>query len=128
MAPFLADLILLVHALLAAFIGCVLPLVWVGAALGWSWIRSRAFRFAHLAAILAVAAEALAGSVCPLTRWEDMLRAGADGRSFVGRWVSRLLYFDFPESAFTVAYVLWAAATLATLYRVPPRAPSRPVQ
>jgi hypothetical protein len=121
----LADLILLVHFALAAFIVLGLPLVWIGAWLGWNWVRGRALRYAHAIAILVVAAESLAGSVCPLTRWEDALRASAEGRSFIGRWFARLLYYDFPESAFTLAYVLYAAATLATLRLIPPRRPSR---
>ena len=120
-----ADLILLIHLALAASIALGLPLVWIGAWLNWSWTRNRALRYAHTAAILAVAAEALAGSVCPLTLWEDALRAGADGRSFIARWMTRLLYYDCPEWAFTLAYVLYAAATLATLRLVAPRRPSR---
>ncbi|HEY5293328.1 MAG TPA: DUF2784 domain-containing protein [Burkholderiales bacterium] len=124
----LADLILLVHFALAAFIVLGLPLAWIGAWLGWNWTRNRTIRYAHAAAILVVAAEALAGSVCPLTRWEDALRAGADGRSFIGRWFARLLYYDFPEWAFTLAYVLYALATLATLRLVAPRRPSRSSQ
>jgi len=122
----LADLILLVHAALAAFVVLVLPLVWVGAWRDWNWTRNRLLRYAHAAAILVVAAEALAGSICPLTRWEDALRAGADGRSFIGRWVARLLYYDLPEWTFTLAYVVFALAVLATLRLVPPRRPSRP--
>jgi hypothetical protein len=121
----LADLILLVHFALAAFIVLGLPLAWMGAWLGWNWVRGRALRYTHAIAILVVAAEALAGSVCPLTRWEDALRASADGRSFIGRWFARLLYYDFPEWAFTLAYVLYAAATLATLRLVAPRRASR---
>ena len=124
----LADLILLVHFALAGFIALGLPLVWMGAWLGWTWVRNRLLRYAHATAIVVVAAEALAGSVCPLTRWEDALRAGADGRSFVGRWVAQLLYYDLPEWAFTLAYALFAAATLATLRLVPPQRPSRPKQ
>ncbi len=121
----LADLILLVHFALAAFIVLGLPLVWIGAWLGWGWIRNRALRYAHAFAILVVAAESLAGFVCPLTRWEDALRAGADSRSFVGRWVARLLYYELPEWTFTVAYTVLAVATLATLRVVPPLGPSR---
>ena len=124
----LADLILLVHFALAAFIVLGLPLAWIGAWLGWNWVRGRALRHAHAIAILVVAAEALAGSVCPLTRWEDALRASADDRSFIGRWLAQLLYYDFPEWAFTLAYVLYAAATLATLRLIPPRSPSRSTQ
>lgn len=121
----LADLILLVHFALAAFVVLGLPLVWVGAWRAWSWTRNAVFRYAHAGAIVVIAAEALAGSICPLTRWEDTLRAGTQGRSFVGRWVARLLYYDFPESAFTLIYVLYAAATLATLRLVAPQRRSR---
>jgi hypothetical protein len=121
----LADLILLTHFALAIFIVLGLPLVWMGAWLGWNWVRGRAWRYAHAIAVLTVAAEALTGSVCPLTRWEEALRANADGRSFIGRWFARLLYYDFPEWAFTMAYVVYAAATVATLRLVAPRRPFR---
>lgn len=121
----LADLILLVHLALAAFIVLGLPMVWLGAWLDWTWTRNRVLRYAHAAAILIVAAEALAGVICPLTALEDALRAGADGRSFVGRWLARLLYYDFPEWVFALAYVLYAAATLATLRLVAPQRPPR---
>ena len=121
-----ADLILLVHFALAAFIVLGLPLIWMGAWLGWNWVRGRALRYAHAIAILVVTAEALAGSVCPLTLWEDALRANAGGGSFIARWFARLLYYDLPESAFTLAYVLYALATLATLRLVAPRRSSAP--
>jgi polyferredoxin len=84
-------------------------------------VRNPWFRYLHLGAIGFVALEALAGTMCPLTVWEDALRGGARPESFVGRWVQRLLYYRAPEWAFTAAYVAWAAATLVTLRLVPPR-------
>jgi polyferredoxin len=117
----LADALLAAHFLIAAFIVAGLILVWLGAALGWQWTRNPWFRYLHLGAIAFVAAEAVAGIACPLTVWEDMLRGGVRPESFVGRWVRRLLYYQAPESVFTVAYVLWTAATLLTLWLVPPR-------
>jgi len=116
-----ADALLVVHFLIAAFIVGALPLVWLGARLGWRWVRNPGFRFAHLGAIAFVALEALLGVACPLTVWEDLLRGGLRPESFVGRWVYAALYYRAPEWVFTVAYVLWAVATLLTLYRVPPR-------
>ena len=116
-----ADALLAVHFLIAAFIVAGLVLVWLGAALGWRWTRNPWFRYLHLGAIAFVAAEALAGLACPLTVWEDLLRGGVRPESFVGRWVQRLLYYQAPEWMFTVAYVLWTAATLLTLWLVPPR-------
>lgn len=117
----LADALLAAHFLIAAFIVAGLILVWLGAALGWQWTRNPWFRYLHLGAIAFVAAEAVAGIACPLTVWEDLLRGGVRPESFVGRWVQRLLYYQAPEWVFTVAYVLWTAATLLTLWLVPPR-------
>jgi hypothetical protein len=117
----IADLLVVVHFAIVLFIVGGLVAVWAGAALGWRWIRSPWFRYLHLAAIGYVALEALAGIACPLTVWEDLLRGGARPDSFVGRWVRRLIYYDAPEWVFTVAYLAWALATLATLRLVPPR-------
>ena len=117
----IADAILVVHFLVVAFIVGGLVLTWAGAAFRWQWIRNRWFRYLHLAAIAFVALEALAGYACPLTVWEDALRGGVKAESFVGRWVSRVLFYQAPEWVFTTLYCLWAAATLATLKLVPPR-------
>jgi hypothetical protein len=116
-----ADALLVLHFAIVAFIVGGLVLTWAGAALGWGWVRNPWFRYLHLGAIGFVALEALAGTMCPLTVWEDALRGGARPESFVGRWVQRLLYYRAPEWAFTAAYVAWAAATLVTLRLVPPR-------
>ncbi|MGQ0655688.1 MAG: DUF2784 family protein [Betaproteobacteria bacterium] len=121
----MADAILVVHFLIAGFIVGALVLVWVGAALGWAWVRNPVFRYAHLAAIAFVAAEALLGIACPLTVWEDMLRGGVRTDSFVGRWVRGALYYQAPEWVFTLLYVAWTAATLVTLRLVPPRRRAR---
>jgi hypothetical protein len=118
---FAADALLLLHFALAAFIVGGLVLVWIGAACGWSWVRNPWFRYAHLAAIVFVAVEALLGYACPLTVWEDLLRGGIRPESFVGRWVVRLLYYQAPEWVFAALYALWAGATLVTLVFVPPR-------
>lgn len=116
----IADALLVVHFLIAAFIVGGLPLIWLGAARRWRWVRNPLFRYLHLAAIAFVALEALLGVACPLTVWEDLLRGGLRPESFVGRWVYAALYYRAPDWLFTAAYVLWAAATLLTLWRVPP--------
>ena len=117
----LADALLVVHFLIAAFIVLGLILVWIGAAAHWPWVRNPWFRYLHLAAIGFVAAEALLGQACPLTLWEDLLRGGARPETFVGRWIQRLLYYNAPEWMFTTAYCAWAAAAALTLRFVPPR-------
>ena len=120
-----ADALLVLHFAIVLFIVGGLVLVWLGAALGWRWVRNPWFRYAHLGAIAFVALEALVGMNCPLTEWEDALRGGTRAESFVGRWVQQLLYYRAPEWVFTTIYVAWAAATLVTLWLVPPRARRR---
>ena len=117
----MADVLLVVHFLIVAFIVGGLLLVWAGAALGWRWVRNPWFRYLHLGAIAFVAAEAALGIMCPLTVWEDMLRGDVKAESFVGRWVRYFLYYTAPQWVFTAAYVGWTLATLLTLWRVPPR-------
>jgi hypothetical protein len=116
-----ADLLLVLHFAIVVFIVGGLVLTWIGAALGWRWVRNPWFRGLHLAAIAFVALEAVIGMACPLTEWEDALRGGARAESFIGRWVQRLLYYRAPEWVFTAVYLAWAAASVATLRLVPPR-------
>jgi hypothetical protein len=115
-----ADALLVLHFAIVVFIAGGLILTWIGAALGWGWVRNPWFRYLHLGAIAFVALEALAGMACPLTVWENALRGGARAESFIGRWVRHLLYHDAPDWVFTACYIAWTAATVATLRLVPP--------
>ena len=117
----LADLILILHFAFVLFIVGGLALIWAGACLGWRWVRNFWLRTAHLAAMLFVAAEALAGMWCPLTVWEDLLRGGVPGETtFIARWVHRILFYSFPEWAFTAAYLVFALVVATTWWRVRP--------
>ena len=122
----LADAILAIHFAFVLFVTGGFAMILAGAALGWGWIRQRAFRIVHLGAILFVAAESLVGIACPLTVWEDALRrTGPQAPSFVGRWLARLLYYEFPEWVFAAAYCGFALAVLLAWRLVPPLARSR---
>src|SRR5712691_5540953 len=116
-----ADAVLIVHVLFVLFVGGGFALILAGAG-RWSWIRNRTFRMLHVAAIVFVAAEVLLGVTCPLTRWEDMLRAtGREERGFIGRWLAWLLYYDLPEWVFAIAYAAFALAVIACWWAIPPR-------
>ncbi|HVQ61976.1 MAG TPA: DUF2784 domain-containing protein [Burkholderiales bacterium] len=120
----IADAILVVHALFVLFVVGGFVLILVGAR-SWGWVRNHTLRILHLAAIAFVTGEALLGVTCPLTLWEDWLRAAGPGeRSFVGRWVARLLYYDFPEWVFACAYCVFTLAVVGAWWLVPPRARS----
>lgn len=115
----LADLVLVVHFCIAAFITAGFVLIPLGAAVGWRWVRQRRLRLLHAGAIAFVALESLAGMACPLTVWEAALRGGTVGETgFIG-W---LLYWDFPPTAFTLLYVALALLAAWLWRRVPPQA------
>jgi uncharacterized protein DUF2784 len=121
----LADLVLVVHFLFVIFVVGGLAIIWIGAAAGWRFVRAYGFRIAHLAAIVCVAAEGVLGIWCPLTVWEARLRGVDAEKSFVAHWIHRILYYDFPEWIFTVAYVLFALVVTASWYFVPPASAPR---
>ena len=121
MSQLAADAVLVVHFAFVAFVVGGLAAIWAGAALGWSWVRNFAFRMAHLAAIVFVAAEALLGMMCPLTIWEDALRGTATDAGFVQRWIHAWLFWNLPAWVFNVAYVAFGALVAWTWVRHPPR-------
>lgn len=74
----------------------------------------------HLGAIVFVAAESLAGLVCPLTLWENAARGLKSREGFIEHWVDRILFYDLPTWVFSAAYVAFAAAVVVTWFTVPP--------
>ncbi|TCW85908.1 DUF2784 domain-containing protein [Burkholderia sp. SRS-46] len=118
----LANAVLVLHALLVLFIVGGLLAIWAGAAFERGWVRNRAFRIAHLGAIGIVAALAALDVPCPLTVLEDWLRTGASGpQGFVQRWVRSLMFYDLPGWVFAVAYVAFLLVVVMTWRRIPPR-------
>lgn len=125
----IADAVALAHAAYAIFVVAGFALIVAGIIMRWRWVRDLRFRLAHLAAIVLVSAEPLIGMACPLTQLESRLRmtGGESGyaRDFVGYWVDRLIYYDFPPRVFTLVYAAFAFLVAATFVLAPPRR-SRP--
>jgi hypothetical protein len=122
----LANAIVVVHLLIVLFVLTGVPLVYLGAARHWAWIRNWRWRLLHLVAIAVIAAESLLGIDCPLTVWEDRLRGEQISTGFIERWIDRILFYDAPTRVFTAAYVAFAALVVITWVAVPPtRAPHK---
>src|ERR1700677_2567728 len=100
----LASTIVVIHLAIVLVIAAGLPLIYLGRALRWGWIRDWRWRALHVGVTAFVAAEALTGRVCPLTLWEDALRGRESRTGFIERWVDRILFYDLPSWVFTVAY------------------------
>ena len=124
----LADAVLLLHAVIVFFNVGSLPLIWVGHFLRWEFVRNFYFRTAHLLLLAFTTAEALLGTICPLTTWEDELRVrgGAGPRyagSYIAHWVRRLIFYDVDERVFAVGYACFLIVVVFTFIRVKPRTP-----
>ena len=112
-----ADGILVVHTGFVLFVVLGFTLILAGLLAGWSWVRNRAFRIAHLCAVGFVVVQAWLGRLCPLTIWESALRrrAGEAGyeSSFVGHWLGRLIYYDAQPWVFTLIYTAFGGLVVA---------------
>lgn len=121
----LADAVLLLHGGVVLFVVLGLPAIVVGNHLRWAWVNRRGWRVAHLLAIGVVALQAWLGRYCPLTVWENALRAKAGQTgyeaSFVQHWVERLLYHDAPLWLFALMYTGFGLLVLWAWWRYPPR-------
>jgi len=122
---FLADSILIMHAIFIVFVMLGFVLVLLGMFRRWGWIRNFWFRFIHLLAIGFVVAESWIGGICPLTEWESHLRVAAGGvgysESFIQHWLHKIVFYDLPPWVFTVAYTVFGVLVLIAWIRVPPR-------
>ncbi len=129
MLLFLANLVLVTHALFVAFVILGLLAILLGGYRRWGWARNRWFRAVHLAAISVVVAESWLGLICPLTEWENSLRtAGGEhvyADSFLQHWVHVLLFYDFAPWVFTLAYTVFAILVVCAWVLVPPEPGSR---
>ena len=121
----LADGILLLHALFAAFVVVGQALIVWGAYRKWSWIRNRRFRICHLLAIAIVVLQSWASVICPLTILEGRLRAMAGQQAYEGTfmqfWLQRLLYYEAPWWVFVTVYTLFGLIVVLTWLRFPPQ-------
>ena len=121
----LADGVLVTHIAYVGFVVIGLVLILLGGFRGWSWVRNRWFRYAHLAAIGLVVVQAWLGIVCPLTTLEMHLREKAGDATyqgtFIAHWLHRLLFFNAPPWVFTLCYTAFAFAVIASWSLVRPR-------
>ncbi len=120
-----ADLLLVLHTMLVAFVILGLVATFVGHFLGWQWVRNFWFRLSHLSVIGIVVLQSWLGVLCPLTAWEMALRAkageaGYEG-SFIQHWLQSILYYSAPDWVFILAYTVFGALVLASWYLVRPR-------
>ena len=107
----LADLVLITHFAIAAFLALGMLLIPLGAYWHWAWVRSRRLRQIHMGLMVLIAIEALFHITCPLTTLEAYLRKSTVPESFWADQLGKILYWDLPLEFFTILYgccVVWA--------------------
>ena len=123
-----ADLVTVVHVGYVAFVVIGFVAILIGWAAQWHSVRNLYFRVVHLAMILLVCCEALGGTTCPLTAWENALRVrgGESGysRDFIGRWLDWLIFYEAPAWVFTAVYLTFGALVLLAFWFVPVQWPT----
>ena len=121
----IADAVLFLHFGVVLFVVGGLVVVVAGNWLHWRWVNQLWFRLVHLAAIAVVVLQAWLGQFCPLTTLESWLRVQAGStayeKSFIEHWLQKLIYYEAPFWAFTVAYTVFAVLVLLAWWRFPPR-------
>jgi len=121
----LADAILILHFLLAAFVVVGFVLILVGMWAGWAWIHNRLFRLTHLVVIGIIVTQAWLGRLCPLTVWENELREKAGQASyavtFMQHWLQKILFYQAEPWVFAVIYTVFGSAVLICLVMAKPR-------
>jgi hypothetical protein len=122
----LADGLAAFHFAYVAFVVAGELAILVGAAFGCRWARNPWFRGLHLLAIAVVAMEAVAHIECPLTVWENQLRAAAgqatSHETFVGRLVDTIFMNNRWEPwVYEYLHIGFGLLVLATYILIPPR-------
>ena len=121
-----ADLIVFFHMLYVIFAVGGEAVILLGALLRWRWIRNIVFRIVHIAAGLIVSIESMADFLCPITEWEHQLRRLAgqtveEDITFIGRLIRLIVFYDFPDWAFSVMYIGFGIMVVLTFVLIPPK-------
>lgn len=96
----------------------------LGTWLGWAFVRSFGWRIVHLAALVVVAVQAVAGRLCFLTIIQNNLQAASGGAtppSLPARIVMDAIYWPLPDWVFAPLYVLALGFAAFLWFAVPPR-------
>jgi hypothetical protein len=121
----LADLILVAHVGVVLFVVLGELLFLIGGMRHWAWVRHFGVRVTHLVLMVFIAVQALMGQLCPLTIWEQSLRAHAGANNYSGGFIehglSKLLYWQAPPWVFLAVYLGFAVLVVITWFVVPAR-------
>ena len=121
MTLFLADIVLVFHFCIVVFVASGLLLIPIGYTFHWEWTSNKKLRIFHCALMAFVTLETLLGITCPLTSIENKLRGITQSETFIGHWIQKLIYWDFPIEFFIVLYCIILGWTFLMWKIFPPK-------
>ena len=117
----IADIILIIHFLIIFFIISLFALVPYGYYKNWIWVRSKKIRYTHLFLMTFVTIESFLGIICPLTILENNLRGKMTNQTFISKYLSKIIFFNFPSSVFLVLYIIAFLIAVYLSLKYPPK-------
>ena len=117
----LADLILIIHFLVVIFIVSLFALIPYGYYRKWTWVSKKKIRYTHLFLMTFVTIESFVGIICPLTILENDLRGTITNQTFISKYLSKIIFFNFPSSVFLALYFTGFLVAVYLSFKYPPK-------
>ena len=116
----IADIVLFFHFCIVVFITFGFVLIPIGYNFNWIWIKNKKLRLIHFGMMILVTFETILGLSCPLTVLENNLRGINENQLFLSRWITEVIYWDFPSEFFLIIYCLCLGWTFLIWKKYPP--------
>ena len=116
----IADIVLFFHFCIVVFITFGFALIPIGYNFNWIWIKNKKLRLLHFGMMIFVTFETILGLSCPLTVLENNLRGINENQLFLSRWITEVIYWDFPSEFFLIIYCLCLGWTFLIWKKYPP--------
>ena len=116
----IADIVLFFHFCIVVFITSGFVLIPIGYNFNWIWIKNKKLRLLHFGMMIFVTFETILGLSCPLTVLENNLRGINENQLFLSRWITEVIYWDFPSEFFLIIYYLCLGWTFLIWKKYPP--------
>ncbi len=116
----IADIVLFFHFCIVVFITFGFVLIPIGYDFNWIWIKNKKLRLLHFGMMIFVTFETILGLSCPLTVLENNLRGITENQLFLSRWITEVIYWDFPSEFFLIIYCLCLGWTFLIWKKYPP--------
>ena len=116
----IADIVLFFHFCIVVFITFGFVLIPIGYNFNLIWIKNKKLRLIHFGMMIFVTIETILGLSCPLTVLENNLRGINENQLFLSRWITEVIYWDFPSEFFLILYCLCLGWTFLIWKKYPP--------